>query len=239
MKKITALSLSIPVVLAVAVGASSLRGAGRDASETAGAAQFDAQKAFCEQQTFLPEEAAQVSGWYYYVAGLRTGRSAPPDQQCPGTTARALLSAFSADDKKTARSMVAAIWRSYMAAAMTPDSVARAYDADGSYRYRVDATALSFIWLQCLGEKSTGPAACLLDVAAALPEQYTASSPVFCDFAPDPVSINQIEFPAHLTATIGAELPALCGPLAGQGPAESVKAARLNWVERVTADLGK
>jgi hypothetical protein len=195
---------------------------------------FVPQTAFCERQTFRLESYAEVPKWLDYLAGLRTGRTAPPSLDCPSSTLRAMVGVLSSQDETAASDARIAFAASYAATAMEPDSVARALDQSGNFRYLNDATLASFLWLLCLG---TGKARghCIENAVRELPDAYLETSPVFCDFASFEVGSSENEYIEWPRET--SEFPLLCSASDGASFAGSGRAE--DWLARIEASFSK
>lgn len=115
-----------------------------------------------------------------------------------------------------------------MAQAMTEDSRERAIDIEGTYRYRVDATALSLLWMTCPSRDAT-QTKCTFDRAQHLPIEYTSTSPVFCDFATAPLSDVET---GSIAAEFARELPRICTAFGG-GAADPD-----GWAQNLSLSMG-
>ena len=174
-------------------------------AETPNAAyDFDPQDAFCSRQTMHLVSREEVRPWLDYVAGLRTGRSTPPDPEtCASNTVRQVFAAVM--NPHTAAAERVAMVRYFASAAMDGDNVARMTDETGDFRYLNDVMAASLLWLVCPAVDGSN-ASCMSESLAVLPSDFLSSSPVFCDFSDSP-SLELIE---NSHANEIQDLPGVC-----------------------------
>jgi len=191
---------------------------------------FDPSAALCERQTFRLETLEEVQIWYRYIAGLRTAETSLPAGPCNSSTLRAIESILTSKDRVAAKGMLIGLIRLYVSSSMTPDSIQRALDRSGTFRYRNDATALSLLWLMC-PENDSNKKACVIDIVSDFPDQYLETSPVFCDFAKPNSDVQNVEFSIFING-IPAEFPGVCVAVETSQPI-GVTGSREAWINKV------
>lgn len=165
--------------------------------------------AFCERETFRLADPSEVVPWLEHMMLLRTGAVAAPSLDCPSTTIGALFEVLSSSGPEEGIPKRDAFIARYAERAATSDGA--------EARYLNDVEAASFVWLFCSGAEQ---AACMEEIIAAQPAEFLATSPVFCDFAPEDAA-GTVEWPSR------ADLPLLCSREAGG------EEARERWHEDV------